>query len=156
MIATSTVPKKTGARGNLCFFSGFFPETESRVWSSKNVKGTVYVRLYNRISVKIVITCIMNILCASVGTVLLVYFARIKRMYKLLVFVALQPLIMQLQLEYTHTHSQLYRIPRTATPRGIINTKLLHTIDLHTVLLLTFHSIMTKCPNTVVFERTKQ
>ncbi len=25
----------------------------------------------------------------------------------------------QLQLEYTHTHSQLYRIPRAATPRGI-------------------------------------
>ncbi len=37
----------------------------------------------------------------------------------------------QLQLEKTHTHthmhthtdSQLYRIPRAATPRGIINTK---------------------------------
>ena len=27
----------------------------------------------------------------------------------------------QLQLEQTHTHSQLYRIPRVATPRGIIS-----------------------------------
>ncbi len=46
-----------------------------------------------------------------------------RSLQKLLVFVALQPLSSYSWNTHTHrqTHSQLYRIPPAATPRGIIN-----------------------------------
>ncbi len=55
---------------------------------------------------------------------------------KLLVFVTLQPLSSYSWNTLTHTHNQLYRIPRTTMPQGIIT---------HTVHIVKQNSLVGMC-----------